>query len=137
MSNCMSIAIGGGGSSPSRTACMVSRPERWRAPSAVTCGSYQSTVRERGSPQSAWAAASSAVTDVVLLGQTGQAEPGGGQDPLGAGGRHRLAAGAADPGGVDDVVGVPVRRVVQLDRRLVGQPPVAPLHQALEHGQQV
>src|SRR4051812_24233904 len=107
MSNCMSIAIGGGGNLAHQPALIDPKAERWRAPNAVVCGSCQSTVRERGSPQSASAAANSAVTDGVLLGQAGQAAPGGGQDPLGAGGRHRLAAGAADPLGVDDVRRVP------------------------------
>src|SRR3954469_20432537 len=104
MSNCIRCAIGGAGSSPSRIARMVSRPDRSMAPSAVIAGSCQRTVRERGAPQSA-SAASSAVTGVVLLGgQTGQSASGGGEHPLGAGGRHRLAAGAADPFGVDLVL---------------------------------
>ena len=82
-------------------------------------------------------AGASAVIVVLFGGQAGQRAAGRGEHPLDAGGVHRFTAGAADPVGVDDVVGVRAGGVVQLDGRGVGDPAVAPLQQRLEHGQQV
>src|SRR3954466_16163393 len=128
MSNCMSIPIGAGGGVPapgagggarSRIACRASSPDRSSAPAAVIRGSCQVTVRDRGSPQASGAAGSagaSAVIVVLVDRQAGGGPAGGGEHPIDAGVVDRLAAGAADPRGVDDVVGVRAGGVVQFDR---------------------
>ena len=67
MSNCMSIAIGGGGRTPSRIASMVSSPDRSRAPAAVISGSCQVTVRERGSPHSAGVVPAAGASTVIVV----------------------------------------------------------------------
>src|SRR4051812_12628532 len=98
----MSIAIGGGGRTPSRMASRVSSPDRSSAPAAVIIGSCQVTVRDRGSPHSAGvvpAAVASAVIVVLFGGQAGQSAAGRGEHPLDAGGVHGFTAGAADPVG--------------------------------------
>src|SRR4051812_15873428 len=133
MSNCISRAIGGGGSTPSRIASSVASPERWSPPAAVSIGSSQLTVRVR----SGAAATAGSALIVVRLRDAGEPASGGGEHSLDPRGGDRLAAGAADPLGVHVVLFVFTRGVPQENRWLLGQPAVAPLHQALEHRQEV
>src|SRR4051794_41486951 len=96
MSNCINIPMGAGGRTPSRIACSVSSPDRSSAPAAVTRGSCQVTVRDRGSPHASGAvgsAGASAVIVVLVDRQAGERPAGGGEDPLDAGGVDRLAPG--------------------------------------------